>query len=295
MVAPDPMNVRRILTLFQAPETPKRPIPLSVQNPVRRLILDRETCFCDVPIEASIHSVLLDGSAPEKVVAIDFEAAGSWTIMSGSLVVADSGLSDLTILTPSMDVRSVPTSCQEGISLVAACGTALVCCQPGFCSASLVDEAGRDIRKFIGHVSDITHAHELDPNTFVTASSDRSVKVWDVHTIGPVCHIRLRADAPRSRITALCGVGRYVGFCQASRDVGFFDTAGPGDAPIRGITLSDHGGGVSYSTDTMYYEPKSDELLLFGQGEVNSSTDSVMFVDNDKYLFRRYGNFLGRR
>lgn len=208
-------------------------------------------------------------------------------VMNDSLVLGYSNQQDLFFVDNRMRVRAVRTSYVRecGFSALMAFGQNLLVAMNRSAIIRLLNANGMEAQSFIGHTDTPIMFAPVNERIFVSASDDRSVKIWDSRLSTPVTHITVNNQS----ITALSASANVVIVSCSDRSVCAFDTR-QDPRPLLGVSMDEYG------TSNMYYNELDDNLFLFNMATKDGTNDSLLFIDgqgsSSKYLFRTYAHFL---
>lgn len=147
----------------------------------------------------------------------------------------------------------------------------------------LISSDGRIMRYFLGHTDTVSAARSFG-DIIITASDDKSCKLWDVRTPEP----QLSLLSNGRTVTGLTISERHAVLCTDDHCIYAYDTRAP--AAVLGIHLDEYDG------ESPYYDEATDEFRAFGIASKDGIADSTLFIDdnmeNSKYVILRYSPFL---
>ncbi|OHT10569.1 hypothetical protein TRFO_20059 [Tritrichomonas foetus] len=214
--------------------------------------------------------------------------AAPLVVFNGRVVTGYSESNILYFIDNRMKVTQVNTgfSDNNGYSVISPMNDLLLCGLSHSAAVRLINENGAEVRSFVGHTDTPIYISKMSNNTFLTASDDRSLKIWDIRQHAPIGHI----GTNRKSITAISGCENYAVFTTHPNQICVVDVRGVPIKPIIGVSTDEYG------TSNLYYNPVNDTLCLFGVAAKEGNSDSLLFIDDEgasrKYVFRRYQNFI---
>lgn len=209
-------------------------------------------------------------------------------VLKGHVVTGYPDSNILYFVDSRMKVTQVATSYPEnfGFSTICTMNDSLLCGLTQSHAVRLINENGSEIRSFIGHTETVIQISKMGDETFLTASDDRSLNLWDIRQHAPIGHIGTNSKS----IVAISGCPDFAVFATHSNQINAFDVKG---VPMKSVVCVSTD---EYQTSNLFYNPENDSLCLFGIAAKDGNSDSLLFIDDEgssrKYIFRRYQNFI---
>jgi WD repeat-containing protein 70 len=137
----------------------------------------------------------------------------------------------------------------------------------------------RDMRHTKGHVGAVTSAmwHPNDRDTFITASTDSTVRIWDVNNKWEhksVLVVRPKGTAQRTKITA-CAYspdGRWIGAASTDGAVNLWGTSGPLNRPS--VTIENAHARQSETSGIVFSQDGNHVVTRGGDDTVKCNSES---------------------
>ena len=255
------------------------------------VVLDKKHMCAWMVSSDHVHRVELNGHEA-KAHTQDLKLGPSYyaacpVVLKDSLVMGYSNASDLYFIDRRMHVKSVRTTYirESGFSCLMPVDDNLLVGMNRSSVIRLLNVNGYEEQSFIGHTDTPIAFARISSRTFVSASDDRSAKIWDLRTNTPITHITMNNQS----ITALCASTNYVMLSCSDRSVCAIDIRQDPRA-LLGVSMDEYG------TSNMYYNEAEDTLCLFDMATKEGTNDSLLFIDgqgsSSKYIFRKYTRFL---
>lgn len=289
-----PERAVSFVPLTQKPENGKmnwKTTMTKVNSRIESFLIDSKQQNAWLFGNAKLHKVPIDKEG--KTSSIVIASTGSYSTplieildhvafgfdMSSLIYISDQNMKITTIQPP-----SIPP--ENNYSILCAFGSNFVCSINQSNAIRMLDCNGNEIRQFVGHTDPAIHIDAMSDTMFVSASDDRSIKLWDIRQSISIGHI----DGNKKSITALSCTTKFVFFGVHDKYINVVDIRGTTFAPYLAISTDEH---TIYS---MNYEPTNDRVHMFGIATKDGNNDSLLFIDEEggsrKYLYRQYEHFL---
>lgn len=267
-------------------------VKLNTQSRFEFLVADTINHFAWGFGRCQIHRMRLDSSNKKPCITKipnvhDTMNPCSLVLHHDSVVLGFNSSKILYYLDHKMKITSIETDIgdNKGFSIIASANNGLLAGLMDDPCLRFLSENGKEAGCFLGHTETVISISFISDMSFVTASDDRSLKIWDLRQRIPVAHV----GTNHKSIIGLTSSDNHVIFSTHDKTIRVVDIR----APIKSIF------GVAtdeYSITSMHYSREKDTLGLFGIATKYGNNDSLLFVDDEggshKYIYRQYNNFI---
>ena len=175
----------------------------------------------------------------------------------------------------------------DGIEVILPFGNNIICSLKKSHVLRLVSETGQQISSYFGHLESTMFLEAIDDTTFVSASDDRSLNIWDYRNRIPFIHI----NTNKRSVVALTASPGFIIYSNHAKQLCTIDIRMP-DSPKPLLCISTN----EYSPTSLNYDANTDSLHMFGIASKEGNSDSLLFMDDNgttrKYIYRKYSSFL---
>ena len=142
---------------------------------------------------------------------------------------------------------------------------------------------GKIIRYLMGH-TEMTNLVKCSDDMILTASEDKTAKLWDVRSSAPF----LSLSYEKYSIHSCCLSKNFALLGIEDRSLCVFDIRGV--HPVLGVRTDE------YAIESPYYNEAKDKLTMFGVASKDGINDSILFLNDNmestKYVYRQYALFV---
>jgi hypothetical protein len=183
-------------------------------------------------------------------------------------------------------VRQIPVP-YRGVACLASVGDSLICGVSQSGTVRMLTADGRDERAFVGHCGPVLGVEAMAEALFASRAEDETVRIWDVRQRNPVSSVLL----PHVSVCSMAGSTAHLVCGFHNKRIGVVEVRKDHGQAVLGVQTQDDMAGARS------YDPRADQLAMFGVVDKEPIQNSMVFVDNDgqsgQRIFRRYTNFLG--